>query len=176
MRKLFVVLMVLAVVGGTAAFADQLKKGEKEVNFAFSWTSFDPGGGFDKVQQIMIDGTWGYMLTDAHEVGALTQYQRYSDGGSFNNYGLGAYYNYNFKAGTNMNPYLGARIAYLRFDDFGGFERPYKALYGVVGGIKIYPWQNAGFNFSLAWDQYQKDKADENGKQLGAFVGVLVKW
>ena len=184
MRKALVILMVLCVVGGTAAFADQLKKGEMETSAMFSYSEVDPRMGIDKLKQTQLMGAFGYLLTDGHEVGGELTYMKEEQGNaSIDSTLFGVFYNYNFKAGTNLNPYVGAQVGSISGSGSGGdtsFSQPYSAYYGVQGGIKIYPWKNGGFNVGLRWDNWSGKTLNgikfDDAKVLQLAAGILIKW
>jgi hypothetical protein len=172
MRKLFVVLMVLAVVGGMAAYADTLKKGDKEATFRFSYSSISPDTG-DDIKETILEGGMGYLITDAHEVGGLLSYSKYDVGSdSTDSNQIGVFYHYNFKAGDMMNPYLGVNVA-MYGGDTGDM---YDSSYGVEAGLKLYPWANAGFNFGVRWDNLMGANDIGDGTYTALFGGVLFKF
>jgi hypothetical protein len=172
MRRGWVGLLLMAFAGGVAAEAATLERGEKELTFKFSWTRFDPGvSGEDKVQNVNLEGTFGYLFTGAQEIGGLVTYSHRSDGSTATDKGLGVFYHYNFTVGEVLSPYLGARVTML-----GRQDSAYKAAYGALAGLKVFPWAHGGFNVELAYDEYERDKAEKNAQQLGLFAGVLLKW
>lgn len=176
MRKILAMAVVLVVASGMVALADPLKKGNKELNFSFSYDSFDPGGDADKAKTTMLDGAFGWLLTDSQEVGGLLNYTSTDLGGDSETtdaYGLGAFYHWNFKAGDSMNPYLGARLGF-----FGGdLSDFYDMFYGVEGGVKFYPWANAGMNFGLRWEKWTgAEDGIEDADNMSVFAGMLFKF
>ncbi len=85
---------------------------------------------------------------------------------------FGVFYNYNFKAGTNMHPYLGAEYNMYGGDAGDTFDNSY----GLVAGLKFYPWDNAGMNFGLRWASWQGADDNEDATQSQIFGGILIKF
>jgi hypothetical protein len=171
MKRLSVVLAVLVLVSGSSAFAGQLAKGDWEFLFDFSYSKFSPDTGSDE-KSTDITGRAGYLLTDAHEVGGVLEYGKDENGVSFDSTAFGAFYHYNFKAGTNMNPYVGAQYTFFG-GDFGDF---YESASGLTAGIKVYPWDNGGFNFGVLWENWSGEDFVEDADVTGLFGGVQLKY
>lgn len=168
-------LLAIAALVCAPALADPLKKGEKEVDFTFSYDNLDPDGeGSDELKTTIITGSFGWMLTDTQEVGGFLAYNKLDagDAGDTDSTQLGAFYHFNFRAGTNMNPYIGARISTIS-GDLGDI---YDTSYGFVGGIKVWPWANAGFNFGVAWDELMGSDDFEDATDLSMFAGIGIKF
>lgn len=170
MRRAIGVLLAILVCG-SVAMADQLKKSDKELGFTFSYSDISPDQG-DDLSTTVLDGFFGWLLTDHHEVGGLLTYTETEVGNaSTDSSAFGVFYDYNFQAGTNLNPYVGGH-----YQTIGGDQGDFlDSRYGLRGGIKIYPWSNGGFNFGLSWDQFTgaDNFGDADGTTL--FGGVLIK-
>ena len=87
MRAMIAVILFLAVLGG--ASAGELSKGDNELVFEFSYADSDFGssGGFDlgSTEEIELSLSYGWMLTDSHEVGLVVGYfDEEIDSGDFN--------------------------------------------------------------------------------------------
>ncbi len=173
MRKVLVMLTVLAMVGGMAAYADTLKKGDKEMNFNFSYAKISPDEG-DDITLSQFAGAMGYLITDGNEVGLQFAYQKqdYGGGDSSDSNTISAFYHYNFKAGETMNPYLGV-LATTYGGDMGD---SIDMSYGIQGGVKVYPWSNAGFNFGVQYEQLMGANDGGDATNVAAFGGVLIKF
>ncbi len=165
------VLMLIVVIGSGTALAGQLAQGESEVTAGFSFEDVSSDGGDS--QTIDLSLGWGRMLTDAHEVGGMLGYSKldFDSEGSVDGGTLGAFYNYNFAAGTNMNPYLGVNVATF----FGDLSDFYNFGYGVEAGIKVWPWDNGGFTFGIGWDSTDTE-FDSTDDTLSAFMGIRLKY
>ena len=164
------ILTLILVIGSGTALAGQLAKGESEVSAGFIFS--DSSSGDDDLQTIDLSLGWGRMLTDAHEVGGFLGYQKADDGDfSLDGGSLGAFYNYNFAAGTNMNPYLGVNVSTF----FGDLFEAANFGYGVEAGIKVWPWDNGGFNFGIGWESIDTD-FDSTVDTLSAFMGIRLKY
>jgi len=167
-----IAVVALLMVGAAGSVqANQLEKGDKEINFNVSYTDISPDVG-DSLKTTQIDGRFGYLLTHAHEVGFMLDYMKIEDGSSADASIYGVFYHYNFRAGETMNPYVGAQV-YAFGGDLGDV---YDTSYGLQAGIKVYPWDHAGFNFGLSWDTLNGKDAFGDGDQTKLFGGVLVKW
>lgn len=175
MKKLLVSIgIVMLLVGTTSvAMADQLKKGDKEMLFSFSYEdlSFDGGGDLKTTD---LSGAFGYLLTDANELGGTLLYSKVDagSGGSVDSTLLGIFYHYNFKAGTNLNPYIGGFYNFVSGDTGDVFDN----VYGLELGIKVYPWSNGGFNFGVNYSQWTGADTNPDADGLRAFAGVLLKF
>ena len=178
-RILVLVLSIataLAVVGGSSAYADSLKKGDKEFLFAFDYSDikFDEGGG--DIKTTILSGNFGYLITNGNEVGGLINYQKAEVTGEATSDAtiFGVFYNYNFKAGTNMNPYVGVSYATIG----GNYGDVFKDDIGARVGIKVYPWSNGGFNFGLGYDKLKGESSNgvPDAKTTSAFAGINLKF
>lgn len=174
MTRKWMLVAAVAALAFAPAFADPLKKGEKEIDFTFSYDNLNPDGTGDDLKTTILTGSFGYMLTDGHEVGGQLSYSKLDagDAGDTDSTQLGAFYHYNFRAGTGMNPYVGARV----FTISGDLGDIYSNGYGLVGGIKVWPWANAGFNFGVSWDQLMGDGDFEDATQTSLFAGIGIKF
>ena len=174
MRKVVVCLLAVLVCSWAVANAGQVAKGDKELAFSFSYVdfSFDDGGG--DLKDMSLAARFGYLLTDTHEVGGVFSYLKHEETGSpdEDGTGFGAFYNYNFKAGTNMNPYLEAHYQVIGGDAGDVVD----SQYGLAVGIKMYPWDNGGFRFGVSWDQLTGADSNPDGDGIVAFAGIQLKW
>ena len=168
------ILLAIAALVCAPAFADPLKKGQKEIDFTFSYDNLNPDGAAEDVKTTILTGSFGYMLTDGHEVGGFLAYNKLDagDAGETDSTQLGAFYHYNFHAGTNMNPYVGARISTIS-GDLGDI---YDNSYGIVAGVKVWPWANGGFNFGVSWDQLMGADDFEDATNTSVFAGIGLKF
>lgn len=174
MTRKWMLVAAVAALACAPAFADPLKKGQKEIDFTFSYDNLDPDGAEEELKTTIFTGSFGYMLTDGHEVGGFLAYNKLEAGdfGDTDSTQIGGFYHYNFAAGTNMNPYVGARISTIS----GDLGDVYDTSYGLIGGVKVWPWANAGFNFGVSWDQYMGDGDFEDATNTSIFAGIGVKF
>lgn len=173
MKKALVIVLALAAAATTAANADSLEKGNKEIDFAFSYNDLNPDGTADSLKTTTLAGSFGYLLGGGNEVGGRLAYSK-QEQGDFNVDAtqIGAFYNYNFRAGENLNPYLGAQVSFLS----GDLGDVYDNTFGVEAGLKVWPWTNAGFKFGLAFDQYNGADDFEDAKSTTVFGGIGIKF
>jgi len=167
-RSLIVFAMLL--LGGIAvADADQLEKGDFEVGFRLSYSDLDfdgPGGDSDSKEFV---GSFGYLLTDHHELGAGVGY---FGSGSFDTVEYGGSYSYNFRAGQSLNPYLGALIL-----GFGGDRADVFDLgYAVELGVKFYPGSHGGMLFGVTYRQLTGANKGPDASNVIAFGGLTLKF
>ncbi len=113
------------------------------------------------------------MITKGNELGFSLNYSKVdNDLVSVDGMGIGLWYNYNFRAGDMFNPYLGANYIFYTGDIGDIFD----SSYGVQGGVKIWPWENAGMNFGMRY-QWNTGAGDMAGRDpVHLFAGVLIKF
>lgn len=168
-RKTFVALCLLLLAGLSAANASQLAKGDVELQFRFMYNDLDfdgPGGDSDSTEVL---GFFGYMLTDHHEVGAGMAYAEF---GSSDALEYGVSYNYNFRSGTILNPYLGAFILGFGGDRGDVFDLGFAAEIGV----KIYPWSHAGMVLATAYRELEGAGGVPDATNVLVFSGISLKF
>lgn len=167
-KKTLIVLSVLLLAGSSVAGADQLKKGDVEFQFRFSYSDldFDGPGGDSETTEVL--GILGYMLTDHHEVGAGVGYAKLDSSDSVE---FGASYSYNFRAGTNLNPYLSALIL-----GFGGdLGDVFDVGYAAELGVKVYPWSHGGMLFGVTYRELTGSSGVPDATHIIAFAGLTLK-
>lgn len=173
MRKLTVVFIAIFACG-LVTHADQLAKGDNELNFTFSYSdvSVDGGGGDSKSADL--SGSWGYLLTNHHEIGGILMYSKLDidSGPDTDSNAIGAFYDFNFQAGESTNPYVGAHYLMVGGDAGDMVDNQY----GLRAGVKVYPWMNGGFNFGLQFDKFTGADSFPDGDSVSLFGGILVKW
>jgi hypothetical protein len=177
MRRVIAVLIAIVACGWVAQ-ADQLAKGDNELVFDFSYEDFSvdspsPGVSGVDTKDINLAGRWGYLLTNRHEVGGVIDYSKSEVGSAdSDSIGIGAFYAYNFAAGTNLNPFLEGHFLTIGGDAGDVFDNQY----GIAGGVKVYPWENGGFDFGVSWDQLKGASSFPDADGFTLFGGILVKW
>ena len=180
MRPVAILTALLLACGMTVA--DPLQKGDNEVTFRVSYSDTDfksfEGNDLGSFEDTEIALTYGWLLTNHHEVGLLAGYFRQKDDGgdifadvSIDGTTLGAFYNYNFTSG-NLNPYLGAFVASVG----GDAGDQYDLEYGAEIGLKIWPWKNGGFSFGLTWSELESSTDFPNAQGLAFGAGLLIKY
>lgn len=176
MRRQFCLIGVcaLTLLVASPALADSLRKGQKEINFDFSYSKLEGDDSNQSLKTTLLTGMFGYMLTDGHEVGGILQYSKSEISGSASSDStlFGAFYHYNFQAGPNINPYLGANLATIGGDLGDVFD----TAYGIEGGVKVWPWSNGGFQFGVRYTKYQGADNFEDGTETALFGGVGIKF
>jgi hypothetical protein len=164
--------LLCGLLFATSAFADQLEKGDTEINFAFTFQQQDIDDSDLDPELTSLSGSFGYLLTDAHELGAILGYTDLKiENESTDLFSFGAFYHYNFRAAENLNPYVGAQIATVTGDDAVS-----DSSYGLTAGVKMYPWENGGFNFGVSYDQFAGDGDNPDSNTINVFAGVLIKF
>lgn len=156
-----------------AASAGVLEPGEKEVDFAFSYNDVNPDGAGSSVKTTALAGSFGYMLTEGHEVGGRLAYRKVEVGNAdADSTQFGAFYHYNFRGGEMLNPYLGGSVTVFS-GDLGDL---YDNAAGVEGGVKVWPWANAGFRFGLSYEELFGSGDSDDASSLTLFGGVGIKF
>lgn len=170
------VLILCTLLGAVPALAGTPRQGEREVAVQLSYSNFSNGSaGSSNTETTLITGNFGYLLTDHHELGFSLGYESQKVVTTASDSRLGANYTYNFKGGQDATPFLGLHAGVLNYSNAFG-DSPYKSFYGVEAGVKLYPWDHAGFLFSASWDQYNKDAAPKNGQLLAMKIGITLKF
>jgi hypothetical protein len=176
------ILMSMALLCAAPALAEAPEQGDNEVQLALSYVDLDLGeqNGFDAGERT--DATfalsYGWYLTDHHEVGAVFQYQEseFQSGGETaesDGIGYGAFYHYNFGAGETATPFLGVRALGLG----GDLGDAYDFQYDVTFGVKIYPFDHAGVLLAASYGELQG--AEDNipdADGLTVEAGILMKY
>jgi len=167
--KILAAFGVLLLAGYSVANADHLKEGDLEFQFRFSYNDldFDGTGGDSETTEVL--SSFAYMLTDHHEIGAGVAY---AESGSSDSVEYGTAYNYNFRSGESLNPYLGAFIV-----GFGGDRGDVFDLgYGAELGVKVYPWSHGGMVFALAYRELEGAGGVPDATQVLAGAGISLKF
>jgi hypothetical protein len=159
-----------------AAHAEAVAKGQNEVAGRFSYADVDAGD--VETKDTTLELAYGRYLTDMHEVGVFVSYidsevEVYGDSESFDGYDLGLFYNLNFPMSGIITPYIGVDIATIG----GDMGDVYDFSYGASVGIKIYPYENAGVSFGVAYDKLNGAESyidDADGWSLTA--GLLMRF
>lgn len=168
-RKILVSLGFLLLVGFSPAEADQLEEGDLELQFRFTYSHLDFAGRGGSSTFTEALGSVGYMITDHHEVGAGVAYSSFGSADSVE-YGLA--YNYNFRVGESLNPYLGAVVV-----GFGGERGDLFDLgYAAELGVKVYPWSHGGMVFGVAYRELQGAGGARDATHVIAFGGLSLKF
>ncbi len=169
MKSYFATAVIVALVGCTAAMADTLSKGDTELSLDLSYVEIerDDGG---RVEEIDLNGRYGRMLSDAHEIGLELFY---SQEGQFDGTGAGVFYDYNFKAGDMLNPYVGVTYVPLIEGDLGDI---YDSAYGLRLGVKVWPFEHAGAAFGVSHFQLEGQGSAADADQLSLFGSLRVKF
>lgn len=117
--------------------------------------------------------SYGRYLTDAHQVGVSVGYNELeADGSSVDGSSLGGFYTYNFVTPGIYTPFLGVNFDILG-GDIGDF---YDFGYGVSVGLKIYPFQNAGFLVGVAYQELSGKDGVEDADGFNFEVGLLIRF
>ncbi|HEX9011604.1 MAG TPA: outer membrane beta-barrel protein [Holophagaceae bacterium] len=177
MLKPTLALVLLASCGAAALQADAPKAGEKELGLQFNYSNLDTGtSSSPNIESTQLKASYGYLLTDHHEIGGFLGYTSQKVYQTASTTAFGVAYSYNFQIGKETTPYLGAHAAFLSSSLPNGALADYKNYYGLEAGLKVYPWDHAGFTFAATWDTYVKDHAPDNGTQFALVVGLGLKW
>lgn len=167
--RMFTILGALILASVSVASADQLAKGDFEISFRFSYSDldFEGRGGDAEIKEFV--GTFGYMLTDHHQLGAGIGYAGFDSSDTVE---YGGAYSYNFRAAQSLNPYVSAVILGFGGDrgdvfDFG---------YGAELGLKVYPWPHGGMLFGVTYRQLRGKGGVPDATQFIAFGGLTLKF
>ncbi len=185
MRNLILGLCV--VLGAFApAMAEGPEAGESEVQLSFSYSDVDLGEengvDFGESTDINFSLSYGWYITDHHEVGGILSYTKSEITSTVDEvtveidtdgYGVGAFYHYNFSSGNVATPYLGVAVQSIGGDAGDVYDLSYEAQLGV----KFYPFDNAGVLLAASYSQLMAAEdglPDADGIQLVA--GLLIKY
>lgn len=119
--------------------------------------------------------SYGRYLTERHELGLSAAYLDLEvDGlGSVDGTMIGAFYHLNFPMEGTLQPYIGINVASIG----GDLGDAYDLGYGATAGLKLFPYENAGINISVAFQSLQgaEDWIDDaDGTQVG--VGLFMRF
>ena len=167
------VLLSLPMAGWSADAA----KGPNEVAGRLSYANVDLGPA--ETTDTEFNLAYGRYLTENHEVGLTATYVKNEieeeDFGSesVDGMGVGAFYHFNFTTSGMITPFLGASVGFIG-GDIGDL---YDYQYGIEGGIKVYPFENAGVSVGLAWQQLvaAEDEWDD-ADGLAFAIGLLIRF
>jgi hypothetical protein len=168
-RRNITLLGALLLSGAAIAHADQLKRGDFEVAFRFSYSDLDFDGRRGDSETKEFVGSFGYMLTDHHELGAGVGYFGIDSSDTVE---YGGAYSYNFRAAQSLNPYLAAVI--LGFaGDLGDI---FDLGYGAELGVKLYPWPHGGMLFGVTYRQLDGADRIPDATNTIVFGGLTLKF
>lgn len=168
-RKTMIATLVSLLAAVSAAQADHLQKGDREIAFRFSYVNFDFEGPGGDVEVAQLDLSFGYMLTDHHEVFGILGWLA-TEG--YEELALGGAYTYNFRAGRDLNPYLAVRF----FTFEGDVGDIFDYSYGAEAGVKLYPWSHGGFIFGLGYRKMIGADGGQDRTDFAGFSGLIVKF
>ena len=168
MKRLSILTAVLLLTA-TSAMADTRQKGDTELSLDLSYTNVDRENRDDNDEEARVSLRYGRMLTDAHEFGGEFFYNKEND---FYGTGLGVFYHYNFRAGDNLNPFLGANFVFLA----GELGDIYETAYGLFAGVKVFPFEHAGFAFGTSYHWLQGKGPLADAAQVSLFGSLSVKF
>jgi hypothetical protein len=160
-----------------AVFAEGVGKGQNEIAGRLSYANVDAGP--VETTETDFSLSYGRYLTDSHQVGLIASYfdQEIEEEGfgsvSADGTALGAFYHFNFLTSGIITPFLGVNASFLG----GDIGDVYDFQYGIEGGIKVYPFEHAGFAFGIEWSQLQASEdyyEDADGLAFGA--GLLIRF
>ncbi|PYT09014.1 MAG: hypothetical protein DMF49_03640 [Acidobacteria bacterium] len=147
----FTVVAVAATMLFAGVFnAAALKEGTNELELTFSYTDNDAiklTDGTELVsgsKDLTLDGLWGIMLSNNHEVGPVLTYSRFDpDKGSTTEAGsIGGFYRYNFESSGSIIPFVGAFAA----KNFGDLDDVFSWQAEGHGGIRVMASDSAAVN------------------------------
>lgn len=164
------ILIVVVLSHAPAALADYLEKGDRELSFSLSFSDLDfDASSVGDSDSTELTATFGYLLTDHHEVGVGAAV--FEGNGSSSSI-LVLFYSYNFRAAANVNPYIGGQ--FLAYN--GDIGDLFDTAYGLVAGIKVFPWSHGGFFFGVSYREIQGASSVLDATELNAFSGLRVKF
>ena len=168
-RHTLVLFWALLLATASIGAADQLVEGDVELQFRFTHSNFDFDGSGGSTDFTEVVGIIEYMLTDHHEIGGGVAYAEVDGSDSLE---FGGNYTYNFRAGTDLNPYLAVQIV-----GFGGDRGDlFDIGYGAEAGLKVYPWAHAGALFGLNYRELIGSDGVPAATNLNLFGGVILKF
>lgn len=159
------------------SLAAGVAKGQNEVAGLVTYADMDYGDFNSKETDLRL--SYGRYLTDMHEIGVSIGYFKQEVGeedfGSVSADGstLGAFYHLNFPTSGTVTPYIGVNAAWLG----GDISDAYDFQYGVSAGIKIYPFENAGFSFGAAYQKLNgAESYIDDADGISVALGLLVRF
>jgi len=159
------------------ALADQPVAGENELAGRLNYTDIDYGSG--SVTNTEFTLAWGRYLTPNHQVGLNASYidqeieDDFGDSLSADGSTLGVFYAFHFGTAGMTTPYIGVNAAIIS-GDLGDL---YDYSYGLEAGLKVFPYKNAGFVFSVSYAELSAAESfieDADGINVGA--GLLIRF
>jgi len=173
LRLFFPVLLLTCVVSANAASPTQ---GNNEFTGRFSYSDISFGSYDQKETELTI--AYGRYLTDMHEIGfsaSYTDLEADVDGfsESVDGSSLGVFYNLNFPTSGSILPFIGVGVATIG----GDLGDAYDWGYDISAGLKIYPFQHAGFVFQVSYTELMAAEdfiEDADGIVVGA--GLIIRF
>ncbi|MGH8442056.1 MAG: hypothetical protein ACRETF_04035 [Nevskiaceae bacterium] len=150
------------------------KAGDRELTFEGSLREasvearleFDGGGSLavsdDETRSLLTTGTFGYFLTDRHEVGVIAGVLWFdSDQGSDFDALAGLSYDFHWaKEGSAIVPVAGALVRTVMFDAIADYT------YGVSGGFRVLAAHDISVNARLYYEYTRAEDAAFPGAEL----------
>ena len=167
MRKLVVLTAILVAVPTATAMAQGLEKGDTEIGVSLSFINVNRGGSSNESARLAVE--YGRMLTDRHEIGGVLIYTKQNE---FDAPRFGAFYHYNFSARGNLTPFLGGQVTYIG----GDLGNTYDFALGAFAGVKVYPFEHAGFQTGLRYDRIEGDGPSPDATELALFGSLRIKF
>lgn len=177
-RKILALTISSALIlAAGSALADKPMAGDNELTARFSYADIDYGNG--STTDTQLTATWGRYVTANHQFGLSVSYiEQEIDDDIFGNEStdgseLGVFYAYNFSTAGTTTPFVGIGASIIG----GDLGDVYDLSYGLEAGLKIFPYKNAGFVFSVAYAELQAAESfidDADGLRVGA--GLLIRF
>jgi len=167
-------VLISVPLSGVAA---GVAKGQNEVAGLITYADVDYGDSDSKETDLRL--SYGRYLTDMHEIGVSVGYFKQElgdeDFGSVSVDGstLGVFYHLNFPTSGTVTPYIGVNGAWLG----GDISDAYDFQYGVSAGIKIYPFEHAGFSFGASYQKLNgAESYIDDADGISVAIGLLVRF
>ena len=147
MRKCLVMAIALAFATVVCA-QPAIQEGTREFSIEGGW---DPDGATGAALDLTVG--YGVFMRDALEVGGLVSYASYEDYGGtgidWKEWELGGFVEYHFDMASMTVPYIGARVAYAKYE-LGTWDEN-AVVYGPRVGIKYFIADNVAVDIALTY-------------------------
>lgn len=146
-------------------------QGASEISGRLSYS--DISAGDSDITNTDLIFSYGRYLTKAHQIGFAVSYtEQEIDGFSVDGSSLGVFYTYNFVFPGIYTPFVG-----INFDWVGGdIGDVYDYGYGATIGYKIYPFEHAGFEVGVTYQELSGSEGIADADGISFTVGLLIRF
>lgn len=175
MKKLSIILLILAFISTVSFAQDFAKKGVIELggSILFSSTTevYDGETADDSQTDFSFMPLVGYFIIDGFEVGVMPVFSSTSFGdNSTSTIGIYLTPQYHFDMKSNIYPYIGAMVGYNSLNiDNGTNDESFSGLsFGGLAGLKVQLGKSALANLGINYFMYTFNPEDWDKDRVGA--------